>query len=237
VSEIVVRAREAGVDELLTVGIDLSSSRRSVELANEYRVYASVGIHPNSSNEWKSDSSNVLSDLLQEDRVVAVGETGLDFYRDRVAPAQQKEVFAHHIELAKHYEKALVIHTRDSVEDVLDVLAGESPPSAVIFHCWSGERSHLDRALDLGAYVSFAGNVSFKNAADLRQLAAVVPAERLLVETDSPFLAPVPYRGKPNEPRYVPAVGAAVAEARGVPVETVAEQTRANARRAFSVGK
>jgi TatD DNase family protein len=192
-------------------------------------------MHPNSSNEWESDSPNILSDLLQEDRVVAVGETGLDFYRDRVAPAQQKEAFARHIELANSHGKALVIHTRDSVEEALEVLAVEGPPNVVIFHCWSGARSHLDRALDLGAYVSFAGNVSFKNAGDLRGIAALVPEERLLVETDSPFLAPVPYRGKPNEPRYVPAVGAALAEARGVSVEAVAQQTRANARRAFSL--
>jgi TatD DNase family protein len=235
IEDVLVRARTAGVEELLTVGIDLPSSRASVELANEFQVYVSVGLHPNSSDEWESDSFNALTDLLQKDRVVAVGETGLDFYRDRVAPAQQLEVFARHIELAKGHAKALVIHTRDSIDEALDVLASEGPPEAIIFHCWSAGRAQMEKALDLGAYISFAGNVSFKNAGNLRDLASVVPDEGLLIETDSPFLAPVPHRGKPNEPGYLPAVGEAVAEARGVSVEMLASQTRANARRAFSL--
>jgi TatD DNase family protein len=235
-SDVVARARAAGVEDLLSVGIDLSSSRTSVEIANECQVYASVGLHPNSSDEWKTDSLASLTDLLEMDRVVAVGETGLDFYRDRVGPTQQKEVFARHIELAKDHEKALVVHTRDSIDDALDVLMGQGPPAVVIFHCWSGSRAQLDKALDLASYVSFAGNVSFKNADDLRELASAVPDDRLLIETDSPFLAPVPHRGKPNEPRYLPAVGVAVADARGVSVETLAAQTRLNSRRAFSLG-
>jgi TatD DNase family protein len=235
VEDVVTRARAAGVNELLTVGIDLPSSRRSVDLANEFEVYASVGVHPNSSDQWETESLNELRDLLQQERVVAVGESGLDFYRDRATPAQQKEVFARHIELAKSFEKAVVIHTRESIDDTLDVLTREGPPQDLIFHCWSGPRAQLEKALELGAYVSFAGNVSFKNAADLRELASVVPEERLLIETDSPFLAPVPHRGKPNEPGYLPMVGAAVAEARRVPVELLAKQTHVNARRAFSL--
>ena len=232
-AEVIERARSAGVDEMLTVGIDVESSRRSVELASEPGVHASVGLHPNSATAWSDSIESELAAMLERPEVVAVGETGLDFYRDAAPPELQHTAFAAHIDLAKRYEKALVIHTRASIDEAIEVLAVEVAPDRVVFHCWSGDENQMRRALDLGAYISFAGNVSFKSAEDLRAVARAVPHDRFLVETDSPFLSPVPHRGKPNEPRQVTFVGVAVAQARAVSVHMLAEQATQNARALF----
>lgn len=230
---VVGRARDAGVAEMVTVGIDVQSSLRSIEIAERYEIKAAVGVHPNSAMEWTPDAEAALTEMLSKDVVAAVGESGLDFYRDYAAPEEQRVAFSAHIGLAKTTDKALIIHTRASLDEALDVLAAEGPPSRFVFHCWSGDERQLHLALELGAHVSFAGNVSFKNAGDLRVAAAAVPVDRLLVETDSPYLSPEPHRGKPNEPRQVPLVGLAVAEARGVSVDEVARQTTENARALF----
>lgn len=232
--EVIERARGAGVAEMLTVGIDLASSRRAVEIATATGMRAAVGVHPNSSLEWDEEEASGIEDLLQDERVSAVGETGLDFYRDAAPVDVQQRAFRDHIELAKSYGKTLVIHTRDSVGEVLRLLGDVGPPEKLVFHCWSGDLEQLKNALGLGAHISFAGNVSFKSAEDLRDAARAVPAERLLVETDSPFLSPVPHRGKPNEPSLVTLVGTAVAAARGDDVDGIADQTTRNARDLFS---
>jgi len=226
---IIERAAAGGVSGMLTLGTDLASSERAVALSARPGVWAGVGVHPNSADEWEDAVATRITDLLAHDKVAAVGETGLDFYRDRVPPATQKEAFAAHVELAKQHGKALVIHTRDSVEAALDLLEHAGPPKRLVFHCWSGEESHLTRALAVGGYISFAGNVSFPSSEGLRKLAGMVPDDRLLVETDSPFLTPVPHRGRPNEPRNVAFVGVAVAEARGVDSHSLAETTTNNA--------
>ena len=232
-AELLDRARAAGVVGLLTVGIDAASSRRALELAREFHLVASAGVHPNSAIQWDDAASSEVAGLLEDDLVVAVGETGLDYYRDSCPPAIQRAAFADHIGLAQSTGKALVIHTRESVDAALDVLAGTGAPPRLVFHCWSGTADQLRRALDLGAYVSFAGNVSFKSADDLRAAARLVPPDRLLVETDSPFLAPVPHRGRSNEPAYVAYVGRAVAAATNASEERVAKVTAANARSLF----
>jgi TatD DNase family protein len=234
VDEVVDRARAAGVVDMLTVGIDVDSSRRSVEIASTFGLKAAVGVHPNSATEWNDDAEAELRALLSNDVVAAVGETGLDFYRDYAPADAQREAFVAHIALAKEFSKALVIHTRDSVTQALELLEEVGPPDLFVFHCWSGDEGQLTRALDLGARISFAGNVSFKSAADLRVAAAAVPEARLLVETDSPYLSPEPHRGRPNEPRQVSFVGLAVAEARGVPATTLAELTSNNAALVFA---
>ncbi len=231
--EVVGRAHAAGVLSLLTVGIDLASSARSIEIAERYGVYASVGIHPNSATEWDDVSADALREMLRNQRVVAVGESGLDFYRDYSPPDVQHQVFSQHIALAKEFDKTLVIHTRDSVDAAIEQLTTEGPPDRLVFHCWSGDLTQLAKALDLGARVSFAGNVSFKNADSLREAAVATPQDRLLVETDSPFLAPEPNRGTNNEPRNVSFVGLAVAQARETSTHALAEQTNANARALF----
>ena len=231
--EVIGRAHAAGVLEMLTVGIDVPSSRRSIEIARRYKAKAAVGIHPNSALEYNDDAEGELREMIASDVVAAVGETGLDFYRDHAPTEVQQQVFVRHIALANEYDKPVTIHTRESIDAALQVLAEHAPVRPPVFHCWSGDTSQLKRALDIGAYISFAGNVSFKNAGDLRATAAAVPQDRLLVETDSPFLSPVPHRGKPNEPRQVSFVGVAVAEAREVSVHTLAEQTLENARAVF----
>ena len=234
-SQVVARAKAAGVSQMLAVGIDVASSERALELSDGVEVFASAGLHPNSATEWSDGVRERIDTLLDEERVVAVGETGLDFYRDHASPAVQREAFAAHIERAKGHDKTLVIHTRDSVDAAIDMLRELGPPNRLIFHCWSGDTAQLAGALSLGSYVSFAGNVSFKNAQSIRDAAVDVPADRLLVETDSPYLSPEPYRGKPNEPARVVQVGEALAAARSVPVESLAEQTVANARTVFGL--
>lgn len=235
VERLLDNATAAGVDGMITVGIDGESNTAAVDLAADPRVYAAVGVHPNSADEWNDEARVVLDRTLDHERVVAVGESGLDFYRDHVAPELQAVAFSDHIALAKQHDKALIIHTRSSIDAALDLLTDRRPPERFVFHCWSGNEAQLKRALELGAYISFAGNVSFKSAQDLRDAAAQVPADRLLVETDSPYLTPVPFRGKPNEPARVALVGEAVAAARVEEVEAVAERTSANAQRLFGL--
>ncbi len=234
-SQIIEAAAAIDVTTMVTVGTDVASSRTSVDIASDARVFAAVGVHPNSADGWDDEASEAVSELLLSPRVVAVGETGLDFFRDHVAPDVQRCAFVDHIRLTKHHDKALIIHTRDSVDAALDVLDEEGPPERYVFHCWSGSRTQLARALRQGAYVSFAGNVSFKSAENLREAAAEVPDDRLLVETDSPYLTPVPHRGKPNEPARIAQVGEALATARGVDAQALARQTAATARRFFGL--
>ena len=231
VGEIVERARAADVDDMVTIGIDVESSRLSQTIAAQHGIWFSAGLHPNSAGEWDDETAQVLESLMADDRCVAVGETGLDFYRDAAPRGAQEKAFRAQIDLAKRNDRALVIHTRDSLSEALDVLEEENPPGRLVFHCWSGP--WLDRALELGAFVSFAGNVSFPSAGDLRAAAGRVPADRLLIETDSPFLSPAPKRGRPNEPERVALVGAAVAEARAETPSEVARRTHANAHRLF----
>ena len=221
---------------MLVAGVDERSSRRALELTELEGVHAAAGVHPNSSAGWEDRWIEPIAGLIGGG-AVAVGETGLDFFRDAAPAPDQRAAFAAHLELAKGAGKALVIHTRASVDEALDMLEEHSPPERFVFHCWSGDDAQLARALALDAYVSFAGNVTFASAEALRRLAASVPADRLLVETDAPYLSPTPFRGKPNEPARVVVVGEAVAAARGDDAGRVAEDTHANALRLFGIGR
>jgi TatD DNase family protein len=231
----VSRARAASVEDMLVPGVDLDSSLRAIEIAIDHRVWAGVGIHPSETADWKESSLAAIEELVDHPRVVAIGETGLDFYRDHAPRDLQRANFAAHIELAKRHSKALIIHTRESAGAALDMLEQHGVPERIVFHCWSGSDDELRRALDMGAFVSFAGNISFKSAQTLRDAVQVVPPDRMMVETDSPYLTPVPHRGKPNEPANVIFVGAAAAEARGERVEDVASATSANARHLYGI--
>ena len=236
VGDVLAEARAAGVTQMLTVGFDEGSNPRAVELAKEEGVYASVGLHPNSATGWVDSVAATFEGFLSSPDVVAIGETGLDFYRDDAPRADQERAFVAHIELAKKHDKALVIHTRDSLSDALDLLEERTPPSRFVLHCWSGTRADLDRVVEMDGYVSFAGNVSFKNASALRDVLPSVPQDRLLIETDSPYLTPVPFRGKRNSPANVVHVGRAVSETLGSSPEDVARITTINARRFFALG-
>lgn len=235
VGDVIADARSAGVTRMVTVGIDAASNDRSVALADGESVFAAVGVHPNSSNGWNDESVRDLQRMLDHDGVVAVGETGLDFYRDYCPRADQLRSFRSHIELAKQMDRAMIIHTRESIDDALDLLDEVGPPPRFVFHCWSGGDEQLQRAVTQGAFISFAGNVSFSSARDLRAVVPLVPEGRLLIETDSPYLTPVPHRGKANSPAFVVHVGEAIAETLAVPVEVIAERTSTNARRLFDL--
>jgi TatD DNase family protein len=227
----VAQARAAGVEALVCVGTDLESSRRAVELAGRHPdVRATVGLHPHDASRL-ADEWPALEALARErtDVVVGIGEGGFDFYYEHSDRAAQEDAFRAHIGLARELDRALVIHSRDAWDDTFRVLADAGVPARTVFHCFTGGPDEARRALDLGAYLSFSGIVSFKNADDVRAAAALVPFDRLLVETDAPYLAPVPHRGRPNRPAWVVEVGVALAAAVGRPVEDVAAATRANA--------
>ena len=234
-ADVIAEARATGVTRMVTVGIDPASNERSVDLADGETIFAAVGIHPNSSNDWEDRSLEALEQLVDRDGVVAVGETGLDFYRDYCPPEDQRRAFRSHIDLAIGADKAMIIHTRDSLDAALDLLDEVGPPPRFVFHCWSGTQGQLERALGQGAFISFAGNVSFASAGALRAIVPLVPEDRLLVETDAPFLTPVPHRGKPNSPAHVVHVGAAIADVLAVPATTIADRTFTNASRLFGI--
>ena len=231
----VAQAREAGVEALVCVGTDLASSRRAVELADRHpEVRATVGLHPHDASrldeEW-----DALAALARDraDVVVGIGEGGFDFFYEHSDRAAQEAAFRAQVALARDLDRALVIHSRDAWDDTFRVLGDAGVPRRTVFHCFTGGPGEARRALALGAYVSFSGIVSFKNADDVRAAAAVVPLDRLLVETDAPYLAPVPHRGRPNRPAWVVEVGAALAAAAGRSVDEVADATRRNAREVF----
>ncbi len=232
------RARAAEVTGMVSVGTDLRSSRDAIEVARRHRdVRATAGLHPHDASRF-DDEWDELRGLAREPEVVAVGECGFDLYYNHSPLDAQEHAFREQIRLARTIELPLVVHTRDAWDDTFRVLEAEARPDIVVFHCFTGGPDEARRALALGALLSFSGIVSFKNADALRAAAALVPTDRLLVETDAPYLAPVPYRGRENEPAYLPAVGAAVAAARGVEVEAVATASRANAERVFGlIGK
>lgn len=232
--EALQRAGAAGVETMITIGTDLPSSREAVKLASAHpNVYATVGIHPYDAEDFDELVGTEIEQLARDPRVVAIGEVGLDFYREHSSPYAQHRAFAAQIELAKRMDLPMVMHIREAFSQVVDVLNEAGPPETLIFHCFSGGAPEARIAAEMGGFVSFAGNVSYKNAENLREAVRATPLDRLLVETDSPYLSPIPHRGKPNEPRNIADVGAAVAAALGLPVEELAEASTANAQRAF----
>lgn len=224
---VIDRAVAVGVDAMVCVGTDLSSSRDAVALARRRpEVFATVGLHPHDASRWESEATG-LEELLGLPRVVAVGECGLDYFYGHSPVEDQQAAFRAQIRLAHDRDLPLVIHTRDAWPDTFAILHDERVPRRTIFHCFTGDAETARRALDLGAFLSFSGIVSFKNAVDVRAAAAIAPLDRVLVETDTPFLAPVPHRGRDNRPAYLPDVGVALAAAMGQSLEDVARVTRA----------
>jgi len=233
--ELVDRARDAGVAWMVCVGTDLATSREALALAVRHDdVFGVAGLHPHEASNL-ADEWQMLEALAAGDGCVGVGEAGFDFYYEHSPRADQEAAFRRQIRLASAVDKPLVIHSRDAWNDTFRVLDDEGTPARTIFHCFTGGPAEARAAIARGCYLSFSGIVSFKNADDVRAAAAIVPADRLLVETDSPFLAPEPYRGKPNEPAYVGLVGEALARARRATAADVAELTRSNAAQVFGV--
>ncbi len=242
-------AVEAGVGGLVCVGTDAASSEQALALVDEGRrhapstpsgarigLWATVGLHPHEASQGLDAVIGVLDDALdrRHDAVVAVGECGLDYHYDHSPRPAQREVFAAQIDLARARGLALVVHTRAAWDDTIDILRAGNAQRTVI-HCFTGGPDEARRCLDLGAYLSFSGIVTFANAQDVRDAAALCPADRLLVETDAPFLAPVPHRGRPNQPAWVSVVGEAIAAIRGVSPEIVAQSSSAAAATVFAL--
>ncbi len=233
------RAAAAGVERVVCLGIDLESSRASVEIANTYPlVVAAVGIQPNSAAEAKPGDWDAVVKLAEtEPRVVAIGETGLDRYWDKTPFALQEDYFARHIELARRLNKPFVIHCREAEADVVKALRAQSAkgPLRAVMHSFSGDLATARECLQMGLYVSFAGMVTYPTAQTLRDVAKEVPLDRLLVETDCPYLAPQPVRGKRNEPAYVAHTATLLAQVKGVSVAEIEEHTTRNAKALFGL--
>ncbi|HEY3722054.1 MAG TPA: TatD family hydrolase [Acidimicrobiia bacterium] len=227
------RARAGGVEWMVCVGTDLESSRAAVALAARHPdVRATVGLHPHDASRLEAEWP-ALVELASAPEVVAIGEAGFDLHYNHSRFDEQEAAFRAQIQLAHATDRALVIHSREAWDDTFRVLADERVPRRTVFHCFTGGAAEAERGLDAGAYLSFSGIVTFKNANDVRAAAAVAPLERVLVETDSPYLAPVPHRGSTNEPAFVAMVGAGLAAARGATVDDIAAATRATAASVF----
>ncbi|MGA3218445.1 MAG: TatD family hydrolase [Acidimicrobiales bacterium] len=231
--EVVGEAGAAGVTRLVTVGTDAEHSEAGLALAATHEgVWATVGLHPHDASKGVA----TLGPLLRgQPKLVAIGECGLDYHYDFSPRPAQREAFAAQVGMAKDHGLALVVHTREAWEDTFSILASQGTPERTVFHCFTGGPAEASQALDMGAWLSFSGIITFKNASDIRAAAALCPLDRLLVETDSPFLAPVPHRGKPNSPALVPLVGAAVAAVKGIDVVAVEEATWLGAAQVFGL--
>lgn len=240
VRDVVDRAAAAGVGRVVTVADDISSAQWTVEAATwDDRVFAAVALHPTRTKDFGDSDRAALEQLVRHPRVVAVGETGLDYYWDFSPPEPQQEAFRWHIDLAKRSGKPLMIHDRDAHADILRILEEEGAPSTVIFHCFSGDAEFARACVDAGYVLSFAGTATFRNAnaRGLREAARRVPAEQMLVETDAPFLSPHPFRGRPNEPYCVNYTLRDLAELREVEVAELAVATTATAERTFGFSR
>ncbi|GAB87716.1 TatD family hydrolase [Gordonia rubripertincta] len=241
VRAILDHAQAVGVDQVVTVADDMVDARWAVAAAEwDDRVYAAVALHPMHAGDLNDETAAELEQMVRHPRVVAVGETGLDYYwpgksDDCASPEVQHETFRWHIDLAKRVGKPLMIHNREADRDLLDILAAEGAPETVIMHCFSGDRNVARECVDRGYILSFAGTVSFANADELRVAAELVPDEQILVETDAPFLTPHPYRGQPNQSYCLPYTARAIAEVRGVSEEGMARLLGINARRAYNI--
>ena len=246
------RAAGAGVGRMICVGTGAATSGSSLAMARRSaagtlplpdegapvpRVWATVGLHPHDATDGTEATTRLVEEAVAagDDALVAVGECGLDYHYDHSPRVVQRRAFAEQVALAHRHGLALVIHARDAWGDLFDVLAAEGVPERTVLHCFTGGPDEARRCLDAGMYVSFSGIVTFKTAVEVREAAALVPLGRLLVETDSPFLAPVPHRGKPNEPALLPLVGEAVAAVKGVGAEELAESTDRAAREVFGL--
>lgn len=235
-AEAIQRSFAADVRCIITVGTDLGSSRAAIALAQQYgSIYAAVGVHPHDAAQVGSDTLQKLLQYARDDRVVAIGEIGLDFYRNLSPHDRQKETFVAQLELARQVNKPVIIHDRDAHAETMAILRDKGRNWRGVLHCFSGDREMALEAIQMGLYISFAGPVTFDNARRLQELARELPLERMLIETDCPYLAPQPHRAQRNEPGYVRWVAAKIAALRGMPLERVAEVTTDNARQLFGL--
>jgi TatD DNase family protein len=236
--DVLARAREAGVGELVTIGTKLDQSRRIRDLAEGLdAVWCTVGIHPHSAGEQDVPKPEAIAALADHKKVVGIGEAGLDYFYDKAPRGAQQDCFRAHIRAARLAGLPLCIHARDADDDVAQILRDEREAGgdfAFLLHCFSSGRVLAEAAIAMGGYVSFSGILTFPKSQEIRDIARDLPADRLLVETDAPFLAPVPFRGKRNEPGHVTRTAAVLAEMRGMTPEALADLTTTNFRRLFT---
>ncbi|MFH1118102.1 MAG: TatD family hydrolase [Pseudomonadota bacterium] len=234
---VVARAVAAGVGAMVTIGIDLADARNALDIADRIDcVYAGVGFHPHNAKDVGDDGLVKMEHLARHPKVVGYGEIGLDFFRNRSPRDSQIRVFQDQLHLAKRLGKPVVIHLRDAYREGLDMLERSAPfPERGVIHCFSGDENDAKRALDLGFFISIPGTVTYKKNTKLRDIVGHLPEDRILLETDCPFLAPEPLRGKDNEPAYMVHTATKVAEVRGVSLEAIARVTTANAVRLFGL--
>jgi TatD DNase family protein len=233
--QVIQRAQEAGIDYIINIGSSLSGSQKSCELAQKYKfIYATCGIHPHEADKTDEKALSALHLAARKDKVVAIGETGLDYYKNYSKAENQRQLFISLIKLAKERALPLVIHSRNAQEEILKVLKSLLPLKAVI-HCFSGDADFLKECLDLGFFISFTCNLTYKKADNLRSLAKVTPLERLMLETDAPFLSPEGQRGRRNEPIYVKNLAQEISRIKELSIEEVARVTTENAKIFFNL--
>lgn len=235
--QIIKRAKEEGVKYILNPGADFASSVASINLAEKYdMIYAAVGVHPHDAKDMDETTITLLKGLSKKKKVVAIGETGLDYHYDFSPRDVQKKWFIEQIRLAKEVNLPIIIHDRDANQDVMDILKAENAfETGILLHCYSGSAELAKQYVKLGAYISIAGPVTFKNARKTVEVVEQIPLEYLMIETDSPYLTPMPYRGKRNESSYVQYVADKIAQIKGISYEQVAEQTCENAKKFFGI--
>lgn len=230
---VVERAREAGVRRIMNPGVDLPSSRKAVALADQFKeIYAAVGVHPHGARSVSGGELKELKALARHPKVKAIGEIGLDYYHDYSPPEAQQKVFRQQLEMAAELGLPVIVHCREAQTDVMAILTGWANIAEGrrgVLHSYSGHLAQSRRAVEMGFYLGLTGPITFPKADELRRVAAAVPLERLLIETDAPYLTPAPHRGRRNEPAYVRYVAETLSDVRGESVESVAEGTTANA--------
>jgi len=234
--EVVKEATEKGVTKMVTIGIDLESSKIALEFASRFEgVYAAIGFHPHEAKFLDAENLKELEKLAKKDKAVAVGETGLDYYWKHSPLPCQMEAFKKQINLARKLNLPLIIHDREAHQDTLKVLAEESKGLKILLHCFSGDLDMAKVCIERGYYLGIGGVVTFNNAIKLRVIVKEVSLENLVLETDSPYLAPYPIRGKPNEPKYIPLIAEKIAEIKGISLEKVAKITSKTAQEFFGI--
>ena len=237
ISDVIDRAFKDGVEAVVAVSSDLESSRKTIEISNSFNtVYSAVGIHPHEASCFNESALHELAKFARDKRVRAIGETGLDYHYLHSSRESQIMSFTNHVELSIQVDLPVVIHIREAFEDVISILRNPDFLNARgVIHCFTGDYENAKGFIDLGFFISFSGIVTFKNAENVRDAAKRIPLDRMLIETDSPYLAPVPFRGKKNEPAYVKHVAEKIAELRGMSYEHIAEITTTNAKELFKL--
>lgn len=235
--EILQRAKENEVEKIVSISSDIPSTEATISLSETYNhIFATTGVHPHNADQMCEEVRSGIDHYATHERVVAIGETGLDYFYMNSEKEVQINSFTEQIKISNKHNLPIIIHVRDAHEDMLRILSEENladPPGVI--HCYTGDYETAVKYLDLGFYISFSGIVTFKRSEELREAAKQIPSDKILIETDSPYLAPVPHRGKPNEPSFVKHVAETVAEVRGIPFEELAQLTKANAERLFRI--